>query len=180
MNHSLILLNNDNIFDYLPEIYRWSQSETEREYYTCRPIKKLAAYEKYSEFIIQEIQNGLIQYVLIQEVAGIPVGKITLFDYNPRNYSAELGYYVSQKFRNQGYGTILLNLFLEQAFQNTDLKLNKVYATVSSRNQSSIKLLDKFDFKFEGAIREHYWFDDGTVCDQHHYSLLKREYGSGI
>lgn len=108
------------------------------------------------------------------EEHNIPLGKITLFDHNPINHSTEFGYYLPDYNRSKGLGGILLNKFIEISFQNDELNLNKIYATTSSNNYPSISLLERYGFKLEGRLREHYWID-GKRYDQLIYSILKGE-----
>ncbi|WP_025717287.1 GNAT family N-acetyltransferase [Paenibacillus sp. 1-18] len=176
MIRGLVLLNSGNIEDYLPDLYDWSLIETEKEQHTCRPINELPPYNNYKENVLKRLANGLLIYILVDKTNNNKrIGKIQLFDYNSRNKSAEIGYYLPLKHRKQGHANVLLELFIGIIFERKDLELNKIYATVAACNQASIKLLEKFHFKLEGTYREHYWFSDGSICDQYHYSLLKRE-----
>ena len=105
----------------------------------------------------------------------VPLGKIKLFDYNSRNHSAEIGYYLPEHNRNKGLGRIILELFISISFADKDYNLNKLYATTSSNNISSIKLLEKCGFRLDGRLREHYWINESKY-DQCVYSILKSEF----
>ncbi|WP_179033098.1 GNAT family N-acetyltransferase [Paenibacillus kribbensis] len=177
MIRGLVPLNSGNIEDYLPDLYDWSLTETEKEQHTCRPINELPPYNNYKENVLKRLANGLLIYILVDKANNNKrIGKIQLFDYNFRNKSTEIGYYLPLKHRKQGHANVLLELFIDTIFKLENLELNKIYATVAACNQASIKLLEKFQFKLEGTYREHYWFSDGSISDQYHYSLLKREY----
>ncbi|CAM4462731.1 GNAT family protein [Paenibacillus macerans] len=175
MTSKLFKLTETNVSDYLPVIFQWAADETEKEYHTCRPIQEMDSYEAFRKKVTAGLTHGHCQYVLIDVEENEVVGKISLFDYNPRNRSGEFGYYVPPLHRGKGVGGRLIQLFLEEVFHDQHLNLHKVYATTAANNKPSIKLLERFNFKFEGAYREHYWFSDGSVCDQYHYSLLKKE-----
>lgn len=114
-------------------------------------------------------------YILVNKNYNIPLGKIKLFDFNIRNRSAEFGYYLPAGNRTRGLGKIMLSKFIQNSFDDSELKLNKLYATTSSNNVSSIKLLEKFGFKMDGRLREHYWIDENKY-DQLIYSILKCEW----
>lgn len=62
--------------------------------------------------------------------------------FNPRNHSKEVGYYISMHLRGQGLGYIMLTLLLKIVFFH-DGGLNKIYATTSSGNIPSTRLLQK-------------------------------------
>jgi RimJ/RimL family protein N-acetyltransferase len=135
------------------------------------------SFDEYSYKILKSIADEKQKiYVLIKkETYDNPLGKITLFDFNPRNHSAEFGYYIPSFNREQGLGIIMLSKFIEKTFSDDKLNLNKIYATTSSWNTPSIKLLEKFNFKLDGRLREHYWIDEDK-CDQLNYSKLRREW----
>ncbi|WP_198524638.1 GNAT family N-acetyltransferase [Paenibacillus phocaensis] len=176
MTFKLLKLTEANVSEYLPVIYRWAADETEKEYHTCRPIEDMEDYDVYREKFRVRLNQRQLHYVIIDLEDREMAGKINLFDYNPRNRSGEFGYYVPPFHRKKGVGRKMIGLFLEEIFHDENLNLNKVYATTASCNKPSIRLLESFHFKLEGTYREHYWFCDGSICDQYHYSLLRREF----
>lgn len=162
--------------DYLKELYQWQCNEKHREDYTCRPVKEIPSYDEYLVFIKNHLKKGIRFYVLVdEEKPDIVHGKITMFDYNPRNHSAEFGYYLPEENRGKGLGKIMLQQFLHSMFQDKTLNLHKLYATTASGNKPSIGILEGLNFKLDGRLREHYWIED-DIQDQLHYSILKREY----
>ncbi|MGK0467184.1 GNAT family N-acetyltransferase [Clostridium sp.] len=162
---------------HLQQLYNWNTEEKHFEKYTCRPLKVQKSFDEYSYKILKSISDEKQKiYVLIKNgVYNKPLGKITLFDFNPRNHSAEFGYYMPSYNREQGLGIIMLTQFIEKSFTDDKSNLNKIYATTSPSNIPSIKLLEKFDFKLDGRLREHYWID-GNKFDQLNYSMLKSEW----
>lgn len=143
-------------------LYKWYCEEESFEYFTCRPIvKRWTERNQYINFIEKEYsENKQRTFVLLKrDYSQEPIAKINLFDYNPRNRTAEIGYYMPLENRGKGYGTILLGLGLEAIFNLPNFPLNKVYATTSSENEPSISLLEKMGFLLEGRLREHYWID---------------------
>jgi RimJ/RimL family protein N-acetyltransferase len=171
--YKLILLTEE----YLEELYKWNIEEKHFQQYTCRPLKSKGSYDEYANRMLNLINNSNQKnYILIdEENCNKPLGKIQFFDYNPRNFSAEFGYYLPENNRNKGVGSIMIEKFLDIAFKDSNYNLNKLYATTASNNNPSIKLLNKFGFKLDGRLREHYWID-GKKYDQCVYSILRREY----
>jgi RimJ/RimL family protein N-acetyltransferase len=153
--------------------YEWKAHEKHFEYYTCRPVKTLDSFEAYLKTMAGVIEKNITYY--LQDDNNRILGKITLFDYNPRNQSAEFGYYLPMENRGKGYGKRMLSLFLEEVFTLKDLKMNKLYASTASCNGPSKHLLEYFSFKLDGVMREHYWIGEERL-DQLYYSLLKREW----
>lgn len=171
--YRLLLLNEKHI----QTIFSWNIQEKNFEYYTCRPLKLSKSYEEYANKTLMAISEGKqIIYVLVnRDDCNKPLGKITLFDLNTRNHSAEFGYYLPDNNRGHGLGSIMVSKFIQNSFKDDKLNLNKIYATTSSNNYSSIKLLEKYSFKLDGRLREHYWIGENRY-DQLIYSILKQEW----
>jgi Acetyltransferases, including N-acetylases of ribosomal proteins len=162
---------------HIAVLHQWNVEEAHFECYTCRPPEPRRSLEEYAERIRQEVLAKKLRiYILTEKENGdAPLGKITLFDWNPRNHSAEFGYYLPAESRGRGLGAVMLAEFLKISFPDDELKLNKLYATTSSNNLASVKLLEKFDFKLDGRLREHYWIGESRY-DQLVYSVLRREW----
>lgn len=162
---------------HLQTLHAWNVEEKHWENYTCRPVKLCQAFGDYECRMSKAISEGKEKtYVLARkENCSMPLGKVTLFDFNPRNHSAEFGYYLPANNRGKGLGSIMALKFIETSFKDKELNLNKLYATTSSNNLHSMKLLEKLGFKLDGRLREHYWID-GKKHDQLVYSILKCEW----
>lgn len=174
-DYKLILLTEQ----YIKTIFDWNIKEKHFEYYTCRPLKSYKSFEEYKVKMLNGInERKHIIYLLIKrKEPNIALGKISLFDLNTRNHSAELGYYLPYSNRAHGLGSIMLSKFIEASFKDEKLNLNKIYATTSSNNYPSIKLLEKYHFKLDGRLREHYWISENKY-DQLIYSILKQEWST--
>ena len=157
-------------------LYEWKLNEQNWDLYTCRPVGMLLTEERFIENLEKEIAQGTLQVYLIVAEQDIsqPLGRITLFDYNPRNRSAEFGYYIPTELRGQRIGQTMINLLMEKVFGKEN-DLNKVYATTSSNNEPSIRLLERNGFTLDGRLREHYWIS-GSRYDQLHYSMLRSDW----
>ena len=93
---------------------------------TCRPVmdgKRLPSNDKpvIFAFLIDELEE--------------PVGKFRYFNINPRNHSAEFGYTVNPKYRNQGLGTNILVLIINNLFKTTDF--HKFYCQTACCGKNS-------------------------------------------
>ncbi|MBU3143841.1 GNAT family N-acetyltransferase [Clostridium sp. CF012] len=163
--------------DHLRDLFSWNIEESHFEQYTCRPLKLPQSFDEYAYKTLKSLsEEKLKTYILIKkEDVNKPLGKITLFDFNSRNHSAEFGYYLPGCNRKKGLGIILLAQFIEKSFTDNELNLNKIYATTSSNNIPSMKLLEKFGFKLDGRLREHYWVNEDKY-DQLIYSMLKHDW----
>lgn len=171
-NYKLVLLTEQ----HLQTIFNWNIEEKYFEYYTCRPLRLSKSYEEYASKILKAIsQEKQRTYILVKEDCNKPLGKITLFDLNVRNHSAEFGYYLPDGNRGKQLGSVMLSKFIQRYFNDNELNLNKLYATTSSNNYYSVKLLEKYGFKLDGRLREHYWINENKY-DQLIYSILRQEW----
>lgn len=157
-------------------LYRWDLEETHRERFTCRPVADLPDWDAFMESIAHRLYSDALRiFVLWDATVKAPLGRVTVFDHNPRNRSAEFGYYLPPVHRQHGYGREMVRCFLSAMFSDRVWPLHKLYATTSSGNIPSIRLLEALGFHLDGIMREHYWID-GEVHDQLYYSLLAREW----
>ncbi|QNK42620.1 GNAT family N-acetyltransferase [Caproicibacter fermentans] len=159
---------------HLPELYRWVLEEKHHEFYSCRPVLTPASFQEYREKWLSLLEDKNARHFVFLS-GGELIGKIDLFDYNPRNRSAEFGYYLPEQDRSRGLGSILLRAFLTAVFEDRDLNLNKVYATTASNNFPSVSLLQKYGFHLDGRMREHYRIGEAWF-DQLIFSLFKAEW----
>lgn len=86
---------------------------------------------------------------------------------------ADLGYDLRHEYWNMGIMTETLGAVIEFAFQTLDV--NRIEATVSTENNSSIRVLEKLGFVKEGILRERCYMSD-SCHDMMMLSILKKEY----
>lgn len=96
-----------------------------------------------------------------------------MYNLNPKNRSAGVGYFTGADYRQQGYTKEGLWLLLHYLFQ--EVRLNKVMADTGAFNQASIALLKSLGFQQDGCLRQHQLFD-GVLHDQLLFSLLAEEW----
>jgi len=90
---------------------------------------------------------------------------------------AEIGYWVGKTHWGNGYGKQAASLLLEIAFEK--LGLNRVYATVLSFNERSIKLLQSVGFVKEGVLRDSTkaaLTASAAFTDDLMFGLLRKDY----
>jgi [ribosomal protein S5]-alanine N-acetyltransferase len=177
LDYHLIQVHSDDTH-LISTFYAWEKGEPNRQFYTCRPVQPLLPFEDYMDRYRKRLDNNAaIQiYVLVsRDEPLLPYGKVTMFDYNPRNLSAEFGYYLPLEHRGKGLGKLMVRQLLNKAFGHHEWLLNKLYATTASGNTPSIHLLQRLGFSLDGKMREHYWIN-GQTQDQLWYSILKREW----
>ena len=85
--------------------------------------------------------------------------------------SAELGYFIGEKYWNKGIMTDAVQQMVKYAFTHF-LELCKIYATPFDFNIASHKVLEKAGFECE-AILKQAAIKNEKIVDLHYYSIFK-------
>jgi RimJ/RimL family protein N-acetyltransferase len=105
-------------------------------------------------------------------VNGTAVGGIGIVLKNDvERISAEIGYWLGEKYWHKGIMTQAVKMFVKYTFDNF-IELQKIYATPFGFNIASQKVLQKAGFERE-AILKKAAIKNGQIIDLHYYSLIK-------
>ncbi len=107
----------------------------------------LAKVEKRKKSKKIEVLNWAIE-IQGEAVGGISLEKIYI------NHKAELGCWLSKKYRGQGIMTQAAKLIVSYGFKK--LKLKRIWAGCFTTNPASQKVLLKNGFKLEGILRKEH------------------------
>lgn len=91
---------------------------------------------------------------------------------NIHNKTAELGYYLSEKYWGNGLMTEAVQQLCDHIFANSDII--RIYAEPFAHNVASCRVLEKVGFQCEGTLRRNA-VKNGKVLDMKLYSKLKPE-----
>ncbi|OAK95061.1 acyl-CoA N-acyltransferase [Phaeosphaeriaceae sp. SRC1lsM3a] len=95
------------------------------------------------------------------------------------SHTAELGFWIGEKFWGKGYVTEATAAFTEWAFETFEGKdgqrLRRVFSTVWSGNKGSIRCFEKCGYAPEGIMKDHVE-KNGEVMDLHLYGLTKADW----
>lgn len=142
---------------------------------TRRPMGLTEPYSERSErkllHDIDDRDDHILLFVSVDE-EDIPVGNVELFDIDRTHGRAELGCWVYEPYRAQGYATAACNLLLQYAFD--ELRLHRVDAVAYEPNAASRALIENLGFEHEGIRREAAYIN-GKRADQYVYGLLASE-----
>lgn len=142
---------------------------------SCRPINTSSLDNAIKHFEDFRNKESRFTFSIHEKENNKLIGRVSLFDYNPRNRAVELGYFVFIEFRNMGYASEFLECIKELCFEK--IEINKLSAQTGSFNKESIKILEKLGFYRDGILREHHEIN-GVLEDDYVYSILKKEYKS--
>lgn len=114
------------------------------------------------------------QFIIVENKTEKPIGAINLMNIDVHNLHCDWGYYIGEtEYRMGGYAVEAEYLILKYAFDK--LKMNKVYCQTFSYNAKVISNHEKFGFKHDGILREHYK-ENGNYSDVVLMSILKSEF----
>lgn len=106
-------------------------------------------------------------------VDNIVIGSIGVFRQgNIHRQTAELGYYIAERYWGKGIVTEAVKQICEYVFSQSDII--RIYAEPFAYNTASCRVLEKAGFQYEGTLRNNA-VKNGKVIDMKMYSLLKEE-----
>lgn len=105
------------------------------------------------------------------------LGTVTLFDLQPPQRRAEVGYIFGRASWGHGYAVEAMTALVDFAFHT--LGLRRLEADADPRNKGSLRVLERLGFAREGLLRER-WMIGGEAQDTAIHGLLARTWrGSG-
>jgi Acetyltransferases, including N-acetylases of ribosomal proteins len=81
-----------------------------------------------------------------------------------------MGYYISEPYWGQGYGTCAVKQVCELIFNTTDII--RIFAEPFAYNIASCRILEKSGFSLEGVLKKNA-VKNGDVIDMKMYALVK-------
>lgn len=116
--------------------------------------------------------NKAIRFSMIELKSNEIIGTCGFNSIDFENAKGEIGYDIAKASWGKGYAPEGISALLKFGFET--LKLNRIEAKVEPENVSSIKVLEKLHFTFEGTLRQ-YEKSKGNFIDIKMYSLLKTD-----
>lgn len=105
---------------------------------------------------------------LVVDKADAPIGTCTLFDFDPRQRHAEIGYALRPDLWGRGLAGEAAALAIGWGFRS--LGLRRIEAAIDPRNAASRRLLQRLGFAAEAVAV------DAATCDQERYALLAQDW----
>lgn len=99
-------------------------------------------------------------------------GVIAIYNWNKKNKSAEMGFWILPQFQQQGMIAEALKALIPAAFAY--MGLHRLYATTEPENLASIRTLESLGFTYEGLQREVEKKGTGWISLRM-YSLLRSD-----
>jgi RimJ/RimL family protein N-acetyltransferase len=117
-----------------------------------------------------------ISLAVVEKADDRVVGQVSLRWTDATAAQAELRFVLAPEARGQGYGREAAKAALDLGFEG--LRMHRIYARFSARNQASAKLLKSLGLRLEAHYREHALFQ-GEWDEELHFAILDREWTRG-
>jgi RimJ/RimL family protein N-acetyltransferase len=145
--------NNINIWNNVRDYFPYPYSEKDAEQF----IHKVMNKPKPSTDFAIEIEE--------QAVGGISIIPQT----DVQKITAEIGFWLGEKYWNRGIITNAVKQMLEHTFEN--FSFTKIFATVFEYNTASMKVLKKAGFVREAILKKSA-IKNGKTIDLYYYGLI--------
>jgi [ribosomal protein S5]-alanine N-acetyltransferase len=143
-------------------------------YWSTPPVTDIGQVERNLAAVKLAYEDGSsMRLGLVRREDDTLIGTCTVFDLQPANRRAEIGYALARAAWGRGYMHEALEAFVQHLF--TALQLNRLEADIDPRNEASARTLQRLGFQQEGYLRER-WIVNGAVSDSALYGLLHRDW----
>lgn len=174
-DYQLVVPSDDDI----KFIYDYETAEANFAYIAGKTVNTNWPYDEYYTKMKKMLENIKMPYKIMVNNNKEILGNIKGYNYLERNNSIVIGFYITEINRGKGYGTKIVELFINELFSNTSLNLNKIIATTVETNEGSKKVLEKNCFVLEGKLRESICINE-IKYTEYYYSILRNEWGKKI
>ena len=102
-----------------------------------------------------------LRLMAVNKTDGAIIGAVDLYDFDPFHRRAGVGILIDTKYREQGYGLMVLNILEQYAFSFLNLK--QLYAMIPEKNIGSRELFTKAEYTHTGNLNE--WLSKGNLFE---------------
>lgn len=133
----------------VPRVHELSLDEQNRKFLADEVFETEIQAKEVVKQLVQNHRTGASPLVWSVRLNGLHIGHVELVKIQN---GFEVGYFIGEEFRGNGYAFRALKLFLQRLKATTDLK--EVYGICHLQNVASRKVLLKCGFTFEKTERE--------------------------
>ena len=138
------------------------------ENFTKIEIKNILGHRSEEDYLKEEKKHidsyssynrRFILFLLTDKDSSRIIGRCGLHNWNKENKRAEIGYIMEdESFKNKGLMTEAIDAIIDYGFNI--IKLNRIESLVGRGNIPSLRIMEKFNFKKEGLLRQHLYNPD--------------------
>lgn len=135
------------------EIFALRSDPNVNKYLDREPGKSMNDAKTFIQIINENIQrNDSIYWAITLSDTDKLIGTICLFNFSDDNITAEIGYELLPEWQGKGIMQEATSKVIDFAIQH--IGLNTIKAYTHAENQSSTRLLERFNFKKENDVAE--------------------------
>jgi ribosomal-protein-alanine N-acetyltransferase len=154
------------------ELFKLRSDEKVNRFLTRNPSRTIEDASAFINKINRGIRNNeSMHWAITLKSDNRMIGTICLWNIQPENYRAEIGYELNPDFWGKGIMKEAIAKVIHYGFDI--MKLHSLEADLDPGNFQSIMLLEKNGFIKEGHFRESTYFN-GKFLDRAVYSLLNK------
>ncbi len=154
------------------QVFEYRTDSENNQYLDFAPAKVKEVYEFIEESAEEMNEVGTwFQLVIIHSESEKIIGDIGINFLDEQQ--VELTIVLDKAFHNKSYATEALSTIIDLLF--TQLKKHRIIASTDSRNQASIRLLERLKFRKEAHFKESF-FLNGEWLDDVQFGLLSSEW----
>ena len=154
----MAFLENENLLlralepEDLDLLYEWENNAELWKYgSTLTPYSKFALRDYLTNSLQGIVYTRQLRLMAVEKKSGTVIGTVDLFDYDPVHQRAGIGILVDAPYRRKKWGTEILHLTADYAFNI--LHLNQLYAYIQISNLNSFNLLSKCGYEQVGLLK---------------------------
>lgn len=121
----------------------------------------------------QQTAGSALEFIIVEKQTAKVIGRCGLFEYDPVDAQASLGYILRRDYWRKGYMREALTSLITCAFK--DMGLRRLEARVEAPNTASSTLLRRLGFTQEGVLRAR-WVSQGGTIDAEVFGMLSHEW----
>lgn len=148
-------------------------TEAQLIFFGVKKLDKLNTSLEQSKRLFIDNRFDFRLWDIIEKSSGNVIGHCGFHHWEKRYNRTELGYFLNETARNQGYMKEAIQAIVNFGFKNMDL--NRIEAFISPQNLPSIGVVQHLGFTKEGLLRQHYKADD-KFYDSFVFGLLKSDF----
>lgn len=141
-------------------LYIWENDETNWPYGMIKaPVSRYTLSEWIRNMSDNPLKDGQLRLIAVDESNGESIGAVDLYNICGINGTAEIGIFVSPRYRNRGIGKIIIDRVCDYAGQGC-LHLHTLCAKMTSDNLPCKKMFESCGFMAQGCLRS--WIKVGS------------------
>lgn len=155
-------------------LYQTFSDEEAMQFYGHEPHRSVDETREWIEHIqARYSRREIIRWGIARKGEDRVIGTCGFHHFDQDFHRAETGYNLHRTFWGQGIMTEAMSAILTYGF--TEVGLHRVEAIIDMANERSKALLLKLGFRYEGNLRQRFFFRD-QFEDEHYFGLLKHEW----